>query len=183
MNTQDAARLYLAGKISKAEHDAAWDADAKRQQRAQEPPRPKIRKKDLRPGPPAGVEHRYANISAQAFLDPRVSSTEKILIQYIKMMARGRPEVELFVEQIAEALFITPRHVQRLQRAAERHQLIYVTHRRTGRLNSTNLYTLHENSIPKPQAHPHRPSASPARYRRGTASSGPWWVSWAPRRW
>lgn len=87
----------------------------------------------------------YARLPAVLYRAKAMSNTSMRLVAYIAQMARGRRYAELYVEQIADALGVTGRTIQRVLIKAEKAGYITVQRVRTGRINSASRYWLSDD--------------------------------------
>ena len=120
-----------------------------------QPRRPRLaRRKDV--GAPPVHDYHYALLASAVYADVRLNDSARRVLAFVVQMARGRPVVDLWVEQIADVLGLSVRTVQRAQALAERHGYVAVEHRRQGRRNQSNRYSALAPCIPAA-----RPAPSP----------------------
>jgi hypothetical protein len=155
---------WQRGDISDAQFNA-WHARAlgMTQSPAKGPARLKVKPRQAPPW-------QFARIPELALCDVRLNGWPRGLLGILLRLARGRDEVEAFIDQLADLLGCCSRSVQRAQRRLEACGYLVVHHRRAprsqggrGSVNDPNLYEI----LPPAVAVPRRRSGDKSVTPRG----------------
>lgn len=123
--------------------------------------------------PPPSRSRLYARVSDALERDARLSATAIKVGLWLVKWARGRHQVDGFVEQIADAIGRKKRMVQYGQAELERCGYVRIERVRDGRLNDANIYHLLAPLVAPPAERRRLPIRGAARSSMGVQNLAP----------
>lgn len=144
----DFAAAFSGGKISWPEYEAALAKLERKAPARDGTPRYEGPRKLLREPPKGVAPWSYSRVATRTDRDGRHSGASRRLLGQLATWARGRGSCDAFVDQLADAIGVTPRTVQRAQARLETLGYIRIIRHRVGRINDANTYYLTELAVP-----------------------------------